>query len=312
MDTNKTEKKTSIGGQALIEGIMMRGPHKSSMTLRLPNGETETEIWDTFKDGKKPTAQKIPFVRGIFNLFDTLSTGFKCLTKSAEKSGVEEEEPNKFEKWISAKLKIKVSDFINFIAIIFGVLLASLLFIVIPTAVTAPLKKVTDNHFLITLVEGIVKIVIFLLYLFACTKNKDVARVFEYHGAEHKTIACYEAGEELTPENAKKYTRFHPRCGTSFILIVLVISIFVTSFVPTLNPFLRMLIKLLLLPLIVGISYECIKLMGRYSNPVTRFFAAPGLWMQRLTTREPDLEQLAVAIEAMKAVIPEDENDDNY
>ncbi len=309
---NKNEKKTSIGGQAVIEGIMMRGPHKSALTVRLSNGNTDTEVWDTYKNGKKPKLHTIPFVRGIFNMIDTLKTGFDCLTKSAEKSGIEEDEPNKFEKWISDKLKIKVADFVNFIAIVFGIGLAILLFIVVPTAVTFPLKKITDSTFLITLAEGFLKILIFLLYLFLCSRNKDVARVFEYHGAEHKTIACYEAGEELTPENCKKYTRFHPRCGTSFILIVLVVSILVISFVPTLNPFLRMAVKLLLLPVIVGISYEFIKLTGRYTNACTKFFSAPGLWLQRLTTREPDLEQLAVAIEAMKAVIPENKDDDNY
>lgn len=305
-------KKTSIGGQALIEGIMMRGPHKTAMSVRTPEKEINTEIWDTYANGTPPKYKKIPFIRGIFNMIDTMALGFKCLMKSADIAGLEEEEPSKFELWLSEKLGKSANAIVSSFAVVLGVALAVLLFIVLPTFATSLLRPWITNTAIITIIEGCIKIAIFVLYLYFCSKSKDVARVFEYHGAEHKTIACYEAGTELTPENCKQHTRFHPRCGTSFLLIVLVISIILSSFVPSLNPVLRVLYKLLLLPIVVGISYEFIKLAGKYDNLFTRTLSAPGLWLQRLTTKEPDVEQLEVAIAAMKAVIPEDKQDDNW
>ncbi|WP_071433979.1 DUF1385 domain-containing protein [Angelakisella massiliensis] len=306
------KRKTSIGGQALIEGIMMRGPQLTAMAVRLPSGEIDVESWPTYPEGKRPFYKTMPFLRGIFNMVETFSLGFRCLMKSAEKAGVEEEEPSKFELWLSDHLGANLNTVVSTVAILLGVALAVGLFIVIPTFLASFLTPWISSTTVLTLIEGAIKIVIFIFYLYICSRNKDVARVFEYHGAEHKTIACYEDLAELTPENCRRYTRFHPRCGTSFLLIVLVISILVTSLVGIYNPLLRMLVKLLLLPVVVGISYEIIKLAGRYDNICTRVISAPGLWLQRLTTKEPDASELEVAIAAMKVVIPENEGDDKW
>lgn len=291
---------------------MMRGPVKSAMAVRTSEGEIDLEEWDTYPNGKPPKYKKIPFIRGIFNMIDTMSLGFGCLMKSADKAGMEEEEPSKFENWLSEKLGKGINTIVSAVAVVLGVGLAMLLFIVIPTGVTTLLKPFLNGTMAFSLVEGVVKMAIFLLYLFLCTKSKDVARVFEYHGAEHKTIACYEAGEELTPENCRKYTRLHPRCGTSFLLIVIVVSILISSLLPPMTALLRMVIKIAMLPLVIGVAYEFIKLAGRHDNAFTRIFSAPGLALQNLTTKEPDDTQLEVAIAAMKAVIPEDGQDESW
>lgn len=291
---------------------MMRGPKKSSMAVRLPDGTIDLELWETYPKGTPPKYKKIPFIRGIFNMIDSLGTGFKCLMDSADKAGMEEEEPSKFETWLSKTFKINLMSVVSTLAIIMGVGLAVGLFIVLPTGITSLLRPFLPGAFAFSLIEGAIKIVIFILYLFLCSRSKDVARVFEYHGAEHKTIACYEAGVALTPENCRKYTRFHPRCGTSFLLIVIVISILISTLMPSYSPLLRMALKLLMLPVVVGVAYELIKLAGRVDNIFTRMISAPGLWLQRLTTNEPDDSQLECAIAAMKAVIPEDEQDDRW
>ncbi|MEG1874924.1 MAG: DUF1385 domain-containing protein [Angelakisella sp.] len=308
--SSNCRKKTSIGGQALIEGIMMRGPQKTSMAIRTAEDSIDLETWDTYPKGKPPAYKKWPFVRGIFNMVETLILGFRCLMKSADKAGVEEEQPGKFELWLSKTLKADINSVVNTFAVVLGIGLALLLFIVIPTAVTTLLRPLIHTQMVFSLIEGVIKMSLFLLYLALCSKNKDVARTFEYHGAEHKTIACYEANEPLTPENCRSKTRFHPRCGTSFLLIVIVISILAASLIPPMPMLLRMVIKLAILPLIIGVAYELIKLAGRYDNLATRIISAPGLWLQNLTTKEPSDGQLEVAIAAMKAVIPEDSKDD--
>ena len=307
-----SEKKTSIEGQALIEGIMMRGPVTSAMAVRLPGGDIDTETWPTNKTEALPWYKKACFIRGIFNMVDTLGTGFSCLMKSAEKAGMEEEEPTKFEKWLAKVLGASAANVMNALAVVLGVGLALLLFIVIPTSVTSLLRPVVPGERLLALIEGLLKAVIFLCYLGLSARLPDVKRLFSYHGAEHKTIACYEAGKELTVENIRGYTRFHPRCGTSFIVLVLIISILVSSFISWQSPLLRMVLKLLTLPVVIGIAYELIKLAGRYTNPLTRLISAPGLCLQRLTTAEPDDGMIEIAIAAMKPVIPEDANADNW
>lgn len=305
-------KKTTIGGQAVIEGVMMRGPELSALAVRSSDGEIKLEQWETYPNGKPKGIKKMPFFRGVFNMIDTMLQGFKCLMTSADLSGMEEEEPSKFELWLAKVFKSNVNDVVATFAIVFAVLISVLMLVVIPTGVTSLLKSFIDSSILIATVEGVIKILIFVLYLFFCSKNPDVARVFQYHGAEHKTIACYEAGEELTPENCKKYTRLHPRCGTSFLLIVCITSIIIFALIPSTNVLLRMVLKLLVLPVVVGISYEVIKLTGRHDNSFTRLLSAPGLALQKLTTSEPDLEQLEVAIASMKIVIPEDEENDKW
>ncbi len=310
--SNQQQKKTSIGGQALIEGIMMRGPETSSMAVRKPDGEIDLSVWPTNKGAKKPWYKTTPFIRGSFNFIDMMALGYKCLMKSADVAGLEEEEPSKFEKKLMDLLGDKSSSVLSTIAMLLGVALSVGMFMVLPTVLVGFIKSFIPSQAVLTAIEAVTKIGIFVLYLFVVSKMAEVKRVFEYHGAEHKTIACYEAGEELTVENVRKYTRFHPRCGTSFMLIVMVVSVLVFSFASWNSILGRVLLKLILLPLVVGISFEIIKLAGRYDNPLTRAISAPGLWLQNLTTYEPHDDQIEVAISAMKPCIPANDQEDKW
>lgn len=318
MSKDKTHK-SKIGGQALIEGIMMKGVYKSAMACRLPNGEIDLEVWDEKDPKKNPWYKKTPFIRGSFNFVSSMITGYKCLMKSADKQlddDSEEEEMSKFEKWLTDKLGDKLMNIVSIIALVFGLVLSLFLFKFIPTLITKPL---TNSSVLRTIVEGLVKITIFIGYLGVTSLLKDIKRTYQYHGAEHKTIACLEAGDELTVENIKKHSRFHPRCGTSFLLISLFTSIFVFSFIPrfeevsqALKIVYRLLVQTALLPLIIGISYEFIRLAGRNNNALTRFISSPGLQLQRLTTKEPDDKQIEIAIAAVKPCIPDNLEDDQW
>lgn len=305
------KKKTSIGGQALIEGIMMRGPVLTSMATRMPDGSIEVETWDTHKSGKTPWTRRAPFIRGIFNMVDSMVVGYHCLMKSAEKAGVEEE-PSKFDKWLEKKLGHNMMKMLGGFAAVLGVALAAVLFIFIPTGLSSLLKPLIGTGVGLSLIEGLIKVIILVGYMWLCSRMKDMRRVFEYHGAEHKSVACYEAGLPLTVENIRPQRRFHPRCGTSFLFLVVFISIIVGSFISWDNPAIRMLLKLALIPVVVGISYELIKLAGRYDGILTRIISAPGMWLQRITTCEPDDSQIECAIAALEAVIPEDENADRW
>ena len=304
------QHKTSIGGQALIEGIMMKGPEKSAMAIRLPDTSIDVEVWEN----KTVTAwyRKTPFVRGIFNFVATLMDGYKCLMKSAEKSGYDEENPDKLDLWIQKHFGEKAGTVIMFIASVIGAALALLLFMVIPTFVVNWLNSLLPLGGLATLVEGIIKVAILVGYMVAVSKTPDIHRMFQYHGAEHKSIYCYEAGLPLTVENVRKQGRLHPRCGTSFLLIVVIISVLVNSFISWSNPWLRVVFKLLLMPVVVGISYEIIKLAGRYTNLCTRAISAPGMWLQKITTQEPDDEMIEIALAALMPVLPEVEGSDNW
>lgn len=304
------QHKTSIGGQALIEGIMMKGPEKSAMAIRLPDKSIDVEVWEN----KTVTAwyRKTPIVRGIFNFVATLMDGYKCLMKSAEKSGYDEENPDKLDLWIQKHFGEKAGTVIMFIASVIGVALALLLFMVIPTFVVNWLNSLLPLGGLATLVEGIIKVAILVGYMVAVSKTPDIHRMFQYHGAEHKSIYCYEAGLPLTVENVRKQGRLHPRCGTSFLLIVVIISVLVNSFISWSNPWLRVVFKLLLMPVVVGISYEIIKLAGRYTNLCTRAISAPGMWLQKITTQEPDDEMIEIALAALMPVLPEVEGSDNW
>ena len=305
-------KKTSIGGQALIEGVMMRGPHISAMAVRKPDQTIHLKTWDT---GGKKWYHHVPLLRGVLNFITMLVVGYRCLMESAEIAGMAdaEEEPSKLEKWLADHLGNHMTLVFNIVTGVLAVIICLGLFMLLPASIVKILgTRLQAPTFVMTILEGCIKIIIFILYLFLVTRMKEIQRVFQYHGAEHKTIACYEAGEELTPENARKHTRFHPRCGTSFLLIVLVISIFVFSVLSWDNIWMRVVLKLVLLPVVVGVAYEIIKLAGRYSNPFTRMISAPGLWLQRLTTFEPDDTMLEIAIAAMKPCIPENPKDDLY
>lgn len=306
-----SKKKTSIGGQALIEGIMMRGPFLTSMATRMPDGSIEVETWDTHKSGKTPWTRRAPFIRGIFNMVDSMVVGYSCLMKSAEKAGVEEE-PTKFDRWLEEKLGDNMMKVLGGFAVVLGVALAAVLFIFIPTGLSSLLKPLIGAGIGLSLIEGLIKVIILVGYMWLCSRMKEIHRVFEYHGAEHKSIACYEAGLTLMVENIRPQRRFHPRCGTSFLFLVVFISIIVGSFISWDNPAIRMLLKLALIPVVVGISYELIKLAGRSDGILTRIISAPGMWLQRITTCEPDDSQIECAIAALEAVIPEDENADRW
>lgn len=307
-------KKSSIGGQALLEGVMMRGPEKAAMAVRIPDGTIDLEIWDL---PKAKWYKKTPFIRGPVNFIDSMVSGYKCLMKSADKAmqGIEEEEPSKFEKWLTEKLGDKLMGIVMVIASVLGVALALGLFMFLPALITKGIGLLIPlGDFAKTCIEGFIKIAVFIAYIALTSLMKDIRRTYEYHGAEHKTIACYEAGDELTVENVRKHRRFHPRCGTSFIFIVLFISIIVFSVfrVPWDVLWLRVLVKVAVLPVIVAIAYEIIKLAGRYDNVFTKIVSAPGLWIQRLTTREPDDGQIECAIAAFNPCVPEDREKDQW
>ena len=321
--------KTTVGGQALIEGIMMRGVSMGAMAVRTKDGGIDVEQWEL---PKKKWYQKAPFIRGIFNFVLQLKDGMTYMNKSMEKSGYledEEEEPSKFEKWLGDKLGKSLSAVISVIGGIIGIGLAVVLFLFVPTWIFTGIQALagdTDISPFRSLFEGILKIIIYIAYLWLTSLLGDIRRTYEYHGAEHKTIATFEAGEELKVENVRRHTRFHPRCGTSFIFLVLAISILVYSIVPINSEMfiewfgvtqfaadlLRVVCKLILLPFVVGIGYEVIRLAGRYDNIITRMISAPGMAMQRLTTREPDDSQIECAIAAITPVLPKEGENDKW
>lgn len=311
----KEKFKSKIGGQALISGIMMRGIDKVAMACRLSDGTVDLESWEIAGGKNAPWYKKAVFIRGVFNMIDSLVLGYKCLNKSADKQlSDEEEEPSKFELWLKNKFGEKCSSIIAVLATILGVALAIVMFMFIPWLIIklTNIDDIISSNLVLSLIEGVIKILIFIIYLWLISKLKEIKETFEYHGGEHKSIACYESGMDLTVDNVKKFSRFHPRCGTSFLILVLIISILVFSVIPWSTGIMRLLIKLIFLPIVVGISYELIKLAGRYTNIVTKIISAPGLWLQRLTTREPDDAQIEVAITALKAVIPDDIEEDRW
>lgn len=303
-------KKTSIGGQALIEGIMMRGPSKSAMAVRCIDGTIDVEVWE---NKKTRWYNRFPVLRGMTNFFSSLVVGYKCLMKSAEKSGMMDDEPKEDEIKENKSDKKTISmGILATVAAVFAVCVSLGLFILIPSLIVDALGRWINFGYFKALVEAILKMAIFITYLWACSFMKDIKRVFSYHGAEHKTIACYEAGDELIPDKIKNYTRFHPRCGTSFMLIAIIVSVIVFSIVNMENIVIKICAKILLIPLIVGISYEIIKWAGRNDNVFTRILSAPGLWLQNLTTFEPDQGMMEVAVEALRAVLPEEDENDNW
>ena len=322
MKKEKTKLITSIGGQALMEGIMMRGPHKSTIAVRKSDGTIELEEIKPLDWAKKHKILRLPLIRGVVNMIDSLVTGEKALMRSADKAlegeEVPEEEMSKLDRWLDKhfgeKLVSAIMIFSTIIAVVFciGVFYFAPTWLYNLTAEALPFMKqpvLGMERFWQSAFEGIIRIVLFLAYMWLCTLNKDVRRVFCYHGAEHKTIFCYEYGLELTVDNVMKQRRFHPRCGTSFMVLMLIVGIIIGLFIPINHPVIRPVVKFALLPLTVGIGYELIKLCGRHDNVVTRIIAAPGMWMQHLTTKEPDEKMVEVAIQAMQDVIPENGED---
>lgn len=382
MAQQQVQKKTSIGGQALIEGVMMRGPEVTAMAVRHVSGEIKLEQWPTGGQNK-PQWMKWPFVRGIFNMIDSMRFGYKCLMRSAELSGLGEEEEkdskgkNKASASDSPSAQTEVSDatvgedgsqteqpaseavdgaegtnppaveqstaqepapaeqadkkqtknvfegalftVLSIVSIVLGVALSFLLFMYLPTLLYSWVKQALPGldaakfRWLQSVFEGVVRFILFLGYIMLISLMKDIRRVFMYHGAEHKTIFCYEKGLELTVENVRQQSRFHPRCGTSFLILMLLVGILISMLIPVYNNVpLRVLIKLLVFPVVVGIGYELIKLAGRKDNAFTRIISKPGLWMQRLTTKEPDDGMIECAIAALKPVIPADPEADKW
>ncbi len=323
-------KKTSIGGQALIEGIMMRGPKKTAMAVRHTSGEMIVEEFET-KGKDRSRFCKLPFVRGLFNMYDSLTFGYKCLMRSAELSGLDEEEEKKKEEKNGGKKKSAAAQKWDKVfekllmpaATVLAVALAFVLFFWLPTQVFDWIAGATSISMMVlpdgshpyayyllkACIAGILRIAIFIGYVWATSLMKDIRRTYMYHGAEHKTIFCYEAGLPLTVENVRKQSRLHPRCGTSFLILVLIVGIVVGMFIHIDNTLLYTLVKLLTFPVVVGCGYELIKLAGRSDNAFTRIISAPGKALQRITTREPDDSMIECAIAAMEKVIPEDGSD---
>ena len=325
---NNTEKfKTMIGGQALIEGIMMRGPQKDAIVVRGKDG-LKVEVSDRPVSPEK-SVKTWPLIRGAVNFFDAQVAGVKALMRSADLSPEEnqEESASKLDMWLEKKLgDKKFQSLIVGIAVTLGLCMSIGLFFLLPMIIGGFFDRWITGTLGINLVEGAVRIVIFVCYMLLVSRMRDMKRVFAYHGAEHKTIRCYEAGLELTVENVRCQTKMHPRCGTSFLLIVMILSILLFSVassvllacVPALEQmrgeFLYRLImivfKLLLLPIVVAISYEINRWVGRHDNWLSRVMTAPGMWFQNFTTNEPDDSMIEVGIEALKAVLPEQEGQD--
>ena len=298
--------KTSVGGQALMEGIMMRGPQQICCAVRKPDGSIETKLEPTPHHG---VWSRIPLVRGAVSMVESLVMGYRYMMYSAQVSMGEDYDPQQeesaFEKWVGDHLGKKAEDMLLVAAAVVGGLFAILLFTVLPTVLVGGLDHLISlGRWPKVILEAVLKVGIFLSYMMAISHMKEIHRVFEYHGAEHKTIACYEAGDPLTVENVRKYTRFHPRCGTSFLILVVIVSVFLYSVLPWGSMGLRVLFKLLLLPVVMGISYELLKWCGRSDNWATRIIRAPGLLVQRLTVFEPDDSMIEVAIATVTPVLP--------
>ena len=320
--------KTAIGGQALIEGIMMRGPDKDAVVTRSKDGlKIEVTPRKLPPDG---SIKKWPFIRGCVNFFDSQVQGVKALMHSADLAPEEyQEEPSKIDKWLEKKLgNEKFQQAIIGIAVFLGLAMSVVLFFLLPMVIGGLFDTIVKSNVVQNLIEGVIRMVIFMAYMLLVSKMGEMKRVFSYHGAEHKTIRCYEAGLELTVENVRKQTRLHPRCGTSFLLVVMIISILVfsvassvlLSLIPGLaamrGSFLYRLImiafKLLLLPIVVSITYELNRWIGRHDNAFTRILSAPGMWMQNFTTNEPDDSMIEVGIAALQAALPEQEGADRW
>ncbi|MBR5237035.1 MAG: DUF1385 domain-containing protein [Clostridia bacterium] len=310
---------TSIGGQAVMEGVMMRGPKEIAVAVRTPDGEIVVD--------KKPVASilqkykflKLPIIRGVVSFIESLIIGTKALMYSAEFFDIEEEEDKAKKEAMTEEERAafeakesKMKTAAIYGSVVFALIFGIALFMLLPTVLVGFVKSFIGSGVLATLLEGVVRIILFLLYIALVSRMEDIRRVFEYHGAEHKTIFCYESGEELTVENARKFSRLHPRCGTSFLLIVMVVSIILFSFVSWDNPLMRIVLRLLLLPVVAGLSYEIIKFAGRSKSKAMKLISLPGMWLQKITTNEPDDSQLEVAIASLSAVLTGNREDDKW
>lgn len=310
----KSKRITSIGGQALIEGIMMRGPHTTAAAFVSHDGTVTAETFEVKTLREKYRFLNLPMLRGTVMLIDSLRIGMKMLNTAADRymeDVGEEEEPGRFEAWLNRVFGEKVMDVLMSVATVLAVILAVVLFVFLPSLAGEGLDLLVGGRLggWRSVFEGVLRVAIFVGYVGLCSLIPDVRRTFEFHGAEHKTIFCYENELPLTVENVRVQSRFHPRCGTSFLMLTLIVGIVIGFFIPFENPFLRTGVKLLLIPLTMGVGYELIRLCGKHDNRLTRIIAAPGLWVQRLTVKEPDDTMICAAIAAMELVIPENGED---
>ncbi len=303
---------TSIGGQAIMEGIMMRGPKRTAIGIRLPNGKIHMKTQPTPSGSKW---SKVPLIRGVINFVASLIYGTKTLMYSAdilEANYPEDYQKDKFDLWVEQKLgKEKAWNILMVLSVVLALVMSVAIFMLLPTVVVGWFGAITENILILNLIEGIVRILIFVLYIWLIARMGDIKKVFQYHGAEHKTIHCFENGLDLTPENAQTFYTLHPRCGTSFMVFVMVIAVLVHAFMGWPNVWVRVISRILVLPIIAGLSYELLKWAGRSDSWIVKVLSLPGLYLQKLTTAEPNFQQLEVAIAAVKAVL-NDEDDVPY
>lgn len=312
MDLNKIFIKnatpTKVGGQAVMEGVMMKGSSSMATSIRLPDGSITTDM----QKNKKPGAiAKIPLLRGIYALIQSMVTGTRTLMYSAEvleEAGAQVEK-DKFDLWIEKKFGDKANTVILYFSVIVALVFSVGFFIILPTLLTNAMGAVTQNPLWLNLFEGILRILLFVIYILIISRLKDIRRVFQYHGAEHKSIHCYENGLDLTVENCRSFPTLHPRCGTSFLMFVMVISLLLYSFLGWPSWIVRIASRIIFIPLVAGISYELLKFAGKSSSSFIKFISIPGLLLQKLTTVEPDDDQLEVALTSLKAVLGEDANE---
>ena len=296
--------KQAVGGQALIEGVMMQSKEKRAIAVRKADGEivikkNKIKSWINDKN-----IDKIPFVRGSFILIENMIEGINSLNYSSEFfMDEEDEEEDKFDILIKKIFKHKANDVVLGIAMVFAILISIGMFVLTPTFIGGLFSKIISNKVILNLIEGIIRILILFAYIVIISKNKDIERTFQYHGAEHKAVYCYENNLELTIENARKFTTLHPRCGTNFLFIVMSTSIILFSFFGWPNPLARVIMRIVCIPVVAGISYEIIRFLGKYNNKLTKIVAYPGMMLQKFTTKEPDDSQLEVALAALKAVV---------
>lgn len=310
MKKNKEEKNSrlgKVGGQAILEGVMMRSGEDVAISVRSSDGTIRSKKTKFVSARKKYKILALPLIRGVVSFVESMKMSFSTMNDGVDMLGIEEEE-TKFEKWLKEKFGASILDIVMPIAMVLGVLLAIGVFIFLPSFFGGLVAKLFggDIGAWQSAVEGVLKVGIFVLYMLLVSLMPDIRRTFEYHGAEHKSIFCYESGDELTVENAKKHKRFHPRCGTSFMFVMIIIGIIIGFFIPFENSFLRTACKILLLPLTMGIGFEFLMYAGKHDNLLIRILSAPGLWMQRITTKEPDDNQLEVAIKSLKLSMPEE------
>ncbi|MBS5788377.1 MAG: DUF1385 domain-containing protein [Clostridioides difficile] len=303
-------KKQSVGGQAVIEGVMMQSKDNRSIAVRMTNGEitVKKEAITSWVRDKK--LDKVPFIRGGLIMIETMIEGVKSLNYSSEVFlGEDEEEEDKFDIFIKKIFKDKANDVIIFLSMALAMVLSVGLFVLIPTLAGGLFASFIKNDIILNLIEGMIRICILFTYIVLVSKSKDIERVFQYHGAEHKSIHCYENDEELTVENARKFKRLHPRCGTNFLFIVMATSIILFSFFGWPNPIVRIAVRIICIPVVSGIAYEIIRLLGKYDNKLTRIIAYPGMMLQYFTTKDPDDDQLEVALESLKTVLNEEKRE---